>query len=606
MIVLILKTLQLAALLAWPIVALLLPVTLRGIPVTLQNVVAAFATRMLPAFLAIFVLLCTFVIIHSIIGNRIRSAKKRGILALFVTLGGPALWIVYQVNKNHLPEFFEAPSVLSNLAMLLAFIVLVMAGAAGLSRWMRSIERSRTMPSFVTALVLLLAAIAPIPLALGMRANAGPNVIILLVDALRYDHLSCYGYDRPTSKKNIDRLAADSIVFEQAISSSGFTKTSTASLFTGLAPHQHGVYWGDLIPDEAHLASDVLDPQHDTLAESLRDAGFTNVAWSHNPQIQDYMGFAQGFAKYEDFAGTIRQISESFMDWYNDFGRYTKFFTYMHYMDLHDPYRPPAHLDDLYGESAELYSELDFSNYLSWANDWSRILGQIRNGKRTISAADVRQLTADYDELIHAVDEDLGGFLDQLRNCGAYDKSIIILTADHGDGFMEHGFISHSTTPYDELVRVPLIIKLPESAHAGTRIAQQVGTVQLAETISDLVGAKSQNGARAPGFTHLLRVEGSDNAHGPEHTFVESAEALGIRTESWKVLYFVFQSRWEIYDLSEDPGEQHDLSASPPPDAAHLQALILEALIERENRQAGTVPLDEATIDALRSLGYIE
>ena len=590
MTVLILKTLQLAALLAWPVVALLLPGTLSGMPITLQNVVAVFATRMLPAFLAIFLLLCTFVIIDSITSDRIQSAKKRRFLALFVTLGGPALWFVYQVNRDHLPGFFEPPSVIANLAMFVAFIGLVTAGAAGLSRWMRSIEGSRAMPSFVAALLLLFAVIAPVPLALAMRANAGPNVIVLLIDALRYDHLSCYGYERPTSR-NIDRLAADSIVFEQAISSSGFTKTSTASLFTGLAPHQHGVYRGDLIPDESNIRSDLLDPEHDTLAESLRDAGLVNLAWSHNPQIHDYLG---------------RQMSEQFMGWYTDLGRYTQFFAYLHYMDLHDPYRPPEHLDDLYGQSTELYSELDFSNYFNWADDWARIIREIREGKRTISEADVRQLTADYDELIHAVDEDIGDFLDQLRDRGIYDESIIILVADHGDGFMEHGFISHTTTPYDELVRVPLIIKLPDSAHAGTRIPQQVGTVQLAATISDLVGGEPRSGHRRPSFAHLLRNEDPDGTDGPEHIFVESNEVLGIRTDSWKVFYFVFESRWEIYDLSEDPGEQHDLSASPPPDAAPLQARVLEALEERESQQAGTVPLDDATIDALRTLGYIE
>jgi arylsulfatase A-like enzyme len=441
--------------------------------------------------------------------------------------------------------------------------------------------------------------IVPMGAAIGVRRAAGPDVIVLLIDALRADHLGAYGYGRDTSP-NIDEFAGDAVLFEQAISASGFTKTSIASLFTGIDPHSHGVFRGNRADTPTRITSDVLAPDFETVAEAMTDHGLFSVAWVMNPQLQDFMGFDQGFAPYNQDAGRFYQIRNGFLSWLSRIGRFGQFFAYLHVLDLHDPYHPPDEFNGMFGEHADLFSDVD----LSAPGAWSRLIREIRDGEREVSDLEVEQLRADYDAVIRSVDVQVGILLDALRAKGTYDDAIIVITSDHGDGFMEHGFISHSTTPYDELVRIPLLIKLPDSKHAGRRISEQVRAVDLAPTLLELVGAPEMKGV--DGRSLLPLVRDSSEADHPSHAFVEETGATGIRTESWKALYFLFEGNWEIYDLRADPLEQNDLSDDPPEEVQELQLLVLQAVEERSRREAGTVPLDEETVEALRSLGYIE
>lgn len=598
---------RLALLLTWLVItlAVLLPALVDGVPLTAANLVALFAAAAPSVLPAVLTTLCVCVLLIVLLGKIPMPGLLRGGLALATTLGVPALWVVFTINRRHLPGFFETISIVSNLAMLAAFLGFAFLGGVGLARWVNAIRADRGRPAWLTTAVLLLATAAPLPLAMAMQAKAGPNVIVLLIDALRYDHLSCYGYERPTSP-NIDRFAAESVVFDQAISASTFTRTSIASLLTGLHPHVHGVFRGIMQGGQVRPDADVLEAEHQTLAEALSDYGMISVAWVQNPQIQDFMGFAQGFARYTDWAGNIHMINEKFLSWQGGLGRFSRFFAYLHYLDLHDPYRPPAHVDDLYGQEVDLYEELDFANDGVWQDQWLKIIREINSGERPLSEAGVQQMRNDYDELIHAIDEALGRFFQELRDRGIYDDSIIILTSDHGDAFMEHGFISHANTPYDELIRVPLIVKLPGSAGAGLTVEEQVAAVDVMPTILDLVDAPPPRKSSGRSLEPLMMAGETEREDESSHTFVEFYKTVGVRTDAWKMLYFGHDDHWEIFDLRADPGELHDLSLSPPPEVAPLQALVMEALKERSAHQPKTVPLDEATVKALRALGYVE
>ena len=214
------------------------------------------------------------------------------------------------------------------------------------------------------------------PRTAGARPDA-PDVVIILVDALRADHLGAYGHARDTTPA-IDSLASDGVLFRQAISQSTFTKSSIASLFTGRYPYQHGVYWGSRTADPelpGAVTSDVLPARERTLAEMLRRRGLFTAAWVHNTHLRRFMGFGQGFVLYRDQAGDAARITRLATDWFDGPGRRYRTFAYIHYIDVHDPYRPAPPYDTLFGPYDDPYAGVDLA-------DWGEHLEAIREGRR--------------------------------------------------------------------------------------------------------------------------------------------------------------------------------------------------------------------------------
>jgi choline-sulfatase len=228
-----------------------------------------------------------------------------------------------------------------------------------------------------------------------------------------------------------------------------------------------------------------------------------------------------------------------------------------------------------------------------------------------VSAAEIETLRALYDEQIGFVDAAVGEVLDRLRRSGAYDDTLIVLTADHGDAFLEHGALAHSTTPYEELVRVPLVLKLPANRHAGREITVPVRLVDVLPTLLDLLGRRAPRGVDGCSLRPLL--EGEEAAWPVEcaTAVIEIAEdpglypAVALRTERWKYIHRDGGPD-ELYDLAADPGERTNLlAAEDPPGVA--EELRQRALAVAASRPAAgeRVELDAATIEELKALGYL-
>ena len=214
------------------------------------------------------------------------------------------------------------------------------------------------------------------------RAEGTPEtpIVVLLVDALRPDRLGCYGHSRPTSPA-IDRLAEDGVRFAQAVTASTFTKSSVASIFTGRYPFQHGVYWGSSRETPGAVTSDLLPESETTIAEALARHGYLTNAWVQNSHLRGFMGFDQGFLDYRDQQGPISRIHRLFGRFLAGPGRRYGFFTYLHYIDLHDPYRPRPPYDTMFrpagaGEG-DPYAGIDLAN-------WGTFLAEVREGKRAL------------------------------------------------------------------------------------------------------------------------------------------------------------------------------------------------------------------------------
>lgn len=552
-----------------------------------------------------------FVPIESVLARRLRPLPA----ACWAALIAGAPWVAaagWRLNR----AVGIRPSELTTLRGLLPNFALLVAAAAvllGTAWWFHRLRsgdstgQGRRAVYGVLGAVVILHAVLFVVFRTDVESKPRPDVLVLLVDALRADHLSAVGYPRDTTPA-LDSLAADGVLFRQAVAHSTFTKSSIASLFTGRYPYQHGVYWGSLERDGV-VTSDLLAPSETTLAEVLRDHGYLTAAWVQNSHLRDVMGFGQGFVDYHDQQGGIERIHRRFAPFLRGPARQAPFFAYLHYIDLHDPYRPEPPYDTRYGSYSDVYAGIDFAEWGAW-------LQAVRTGEVTLSDADVEQLRAYYDGQLRYIDDQVARLLERLKAEGLYDDTLIVLTSDHGDAFYEHGAVSHSTTPYDELVRVPLILKLPAGRFAGTEIDRQVRLVDVFPTILAAAGIQPPDGDR-PGcaLQPLIRAaaagEPVERDPACEVAVVEiaqdpdSAPTVAVRTEGWKYIHFDDRPD-ELYDLENDPGEWDNRIDRDPDEANRFLRLATDVVEARDRDPAERLELDDATIRELKALGYLD
>jgi arylsulfatase A-like enzyme len=552
----------------------------------------------------------TFLVIYTVVKRWFSSRLPANFAvpwaAAAVAAAPWALWGGYEVNRHRgirPSELLSAYALETNLSLVAMMAVVWVGICLGLKRAERKTEPVRRGWLFLPLVLLILLNSG---LAYAFRSpetKARPDVLVLLVDALRADHLGAYGYERETSPA-IDSLAQDGVLFSQTIAQSTFTKSSIASLFTGRNVYQHGVYWGSHKENPQHITSDLLSLEEHTLAEHLATAGYLTSAWVQNSHLRGFMGFSQGFVNYQDQQGSIATIHRRFFRFLKTGARRYPFFTYLHYIDLHDPYRPPAPYDTLFGTFEDVYSGVDFSN-------WGSYLKAVREGRQQLSAQEVEQLRAYYDGLIRLVDDELARLFAELKRSGLYDQTLIILTSDHGDAFLEHGFISHSTTPYEELVRVPLIVKFPKGVHRGQRVEEQVRLVDVMPTVLALAGVEEDLEGVAgcsllPLLGESLDLRSPDCTHAVSEIAEEGREpTLAVRTSRYKLIRFAGGNE-ELYDLEKDPGEQNPIVALEDPTVEELRniaGLVTEA---RKREETDTIVLDEQQIKELKALGYLD
>jgi len=384
-----------------------------------------------------------------------------------------------------------------------------------------------------------------------------PLVVVYLVDTLRADHTTPYGYARDTTPE-LQRLAADAVVFEQAISHASWTKPAVASVFTSLLPGRH----------RAVQLRDQLDPGHVTLAEMMEAKGYATGAAVANSVIYGQgTNFEQGFdvyfglhgegdrpSKLVEAAGVV-DAALRFLDARRGFPT----FLYVHTMDPHVPYAPPAPFDRKY----EPHPTPDHP-----AVDPRSDYKEPRDRERMI---------AQYDGDVAYGDQEFGRFVRELRARGLYDRALIVFTADHGEEFLDHGQWTHGKSVFDELIHVPLVVKFPGQEGAGSRVAQQVQLVDILPTVlqsQDLPVPEPPHIAGRP-LQALLR------GRTPEPPAVAEIShrgfvAHGMRTSRDKYVRRFSPDDDELYfDLVRDPGEKVNRA-----DDASRRVQLLKAGVE--------------------------
>lgn len=312
----------------------------------------------------------------------------------------------------------------------------------------------------------------------GRPAPHRPNLLIVCVDALRADALGTYGSTSGATPM-IDRIAAESVVFENAFSVASWTKPTVPTILTGLYPSQHGV----LVNRKE--TTDILADRIVTLAERLSAAGYQTGAFVENAQLNARSsGLNQGFSVYEEELGDALHVTHRFLRWLER-GDRRPFFAYVHVLDPHLPYRPEGTAS---GAALTTRARLDSVEWGMNTNNWRLLRSAVREGVVKLGPDDALTLRGLYDGEVAFTDAVLGRLFDLLKVRGYLQSTLVMITADHGEGFLEHGKLDHGYGPYDELIHIPLIVHLPGNGGTGRRVHTQVSQVDITPTILDAAG----------------------------------------------------------------------------------------------------------------------
>ena len=476
---------------------------------------------------------------------------------------------------------------------------------------MRQVDVPRTAGRVLAAgavLMLLAAATAcgPVGSTTAPAATAArPSVLIVVVDALRADRVGAYGYPLETTP-TIDRLAADpdAVLFRHHYVQGTWTKTSTASLFTGLFAFQHGVMEGHEPTKEGQerfFTTQVLDGSFETIAERLKGVGFSTFGVTKSRHLLAEYGFGQGF---EQFFGPHQTSSEGKrVDKVLEIVARAEapFFGYLHLAGPHHPY-PPSSRDEAfmkrhgfpYDEAARMAAGVSFHT--------AEIKDRINDGPLRLTPDDVKVLNLVYDAATRRVDERfVADLVEGLVKLKVYDNTLLIVTADHGEELYDHAGYSHGHALWEEVIHVPLIVKFPRGKRPAG-LPREVGFVT--RSIDLYPSILAFDGQRIP-----PELPGEDifDGGGPRFAFSERKGEWALIAEGYKLIEG--KAGPQLFDLAKDPGERVNLA---PGDAERLAMLRLVteglrhnvAVQPREADWIGT-ELDEEDVEALKGLGYM-
>jgi arylsulfatase A-like enzyme len=452
----------------------------------------------------------------------------------------------------------------------------------------------------VGCLVLALALVpfslqATVPL--HRRADPGaPNILLISIDSLRADHLHCYGYPRATSP-HLDALAAEGARFETVISPTSWTLPAHMTLLTSLPPEKHGV-----ITNHLRLASGI-----ETIPQHMQRSGYATAGFVSTTYLDGLYGFSRGFDVYDDYtilrvagaksrkAVTSGMVADHAIRWVEQHSASSPqqpFFLFLHFFDVHYDYNPPLPFARMFDRT-----------YRGPAT------GNVDLVRAGMQQRDVDHVVALYDGEIAWVDWNIGRVVAELRARGLLDNTIIAITADHGEEFLDHGQSGHFKTLYDEVLRVPLIIRYPKKVAAGRQVAGQVRLMDVAPTLFSLAGIRlphSRVATEARGLGCLLKPDAPAKATPLLPAFGDlKGEMASLRTADAKLIVNLRTHREELYDLARDPYEKHNIDGQNEAKADELRALLDRWRAASPASSNDEIELGNEEKETLKSLGYI-
>ena len=426
---------------------------------------------------------------------------------------------------------------------------------------------------------------APLDLGVSSRpaASRTPDVILVVLDTTRADHLSTYGYPRETSP-NLTAFARTALTFTEARSPAEWTLPGHASLFTGMYPSRHGAHFAGARSGPSILGRQRVFPlaeERTTLAQILRDRGYATAGFVANfANLDRHFGVAQGFEHYDDAPGvlfrptphvvhlarcvrptfarypfrTAPEINAAALDWLDRAPRERPVFLFINYLEPHCPLAAPPF------------------------DRWARVLrGAGREPPRALSthviparlsAAERAVFAANYDGQIAAMDAGLGGLFAALRARGRYDAALVVVTADHGELLGEHEQVGHGgRTLYEGLLRVPLVVKLPGHDAPRGEVTDPVQLVDVLPTVLGVVGAPVPADVQGQPLRRVAHPSYAEEDINPEFVAAYGRvydRALAALYDGPYKLIATSRGERMLFDLAHDPGEDDDLATRQP------------------------------------------
>ena len=428
-----------------------------------------------------------------------------------------------------------------------------------------------------------------------------PDLVLISIDTLRADHLPTYGSTRDTAPFVETALARRGVVFEHCISAATTTAASHMTMFTSLQPSVHAVREYST-PESRRLA-----PAAVTLAEQLRAYGYTNGAFTENAAIALMHGFARGFDNYREnksfrTEGHVERTLADGLAWLSRH-RHKQFFLFLHTYQVHTPYSPPPEYGSLFeGDGVDAHPDVP----PAWHPDL-------------------------YDREIRYTDDQLREFFERAEREGLLEDAIVVLTSDHGEAFLEHGFLGHGPAVHEEVLRVPLVFA-GAGIPAGRRVEVPVGLVDLMPTLLGLSDVPAPSGLMGRSIAGLVLGRGDAVPFWERTLYSEAWFTAGItasgrvkvaqptfsaRRGTHKLIRYLEGegARWVYYDLARDPGEREDRYDPDDSEVAQLhegleryaeQMKSLRIALEREQKLSVWPPLDPQRDEKLRALGYLD
>jgi len=423
------------------------------------------------------------------------------------------------------------------------------------------------------------------------------GIILISLDNLRADHLGVYGYQRNTSPF-IDSFAKESIVFNNAVVQSPWTLPSHMSIMTSLYPSFHGV----------RKYPNFLNDEEVTIAELLKEAGYETAAFTDGGFMAASFGFDQGFDIYEDQRIGIANILPKVKAWLNS-NKSSPFFLFIHCYDIHNPFNPPPPYNSMFH---------DFP-YTGRLLPSPKVFRAITKNKLKVNEDDIRHFIALYDGGIRYTDAMIGEFLTYLQNSGIMNQSLIIITSDHGEEFMEHGQFGHKQLHYRPMLQVPLIIHIPNYPKKEIRIQELVQSIDLLPTILDIVDLPAFPEAQGRNLFPLIKRHKSrlrrslwkvfhPFAKQPNISFSEN-----IQIDQWSIINNDYQmitnfktSSVQLFNLKADPMGKMDRAKDHGDITGQLFSKWEELHGTKSNNSLSLINLDEETSKQLEALGYVD
>jgi len=443
------------------------------------------------------------------------------------------------------------------------------------------------------------------------RGKQKPNVILIVIDTVRKDHLSCYGYNRQTMPR-IDDFAKDAVRFDDAIAASPWTLPSIASILTGLYPHNHQAGYAGKDPKTNQEGLTYLSQGAITLTEVLFQNQYQTVGIFQSPFMDPGLGLNRGFEVYNWEPGdnmqtrSASEVSDLAMEWLDKTRNKSQpFFLVLHYFDPHLAYAPPPDL--------ALPFTLKYQGKMKPPfNPSEPELEKIQKGQIKFSKEDQSFIEGLYNGELNYVDFAIGRFFDYLKFANLYDQSLIILTSDHGEEFWDHNSFEHGHSLYQELLQVPLIVRLPGGENKGLVIKERVSQVDIAGSVLACLRIES---LLRPNGKSFISMPGAVVKPMASRAIIAELNRIGdplqaLYRNEYKLILNRTTAKIQVYNLAVDPQEKNNLfgkkEAFPPEMVDQFKGVAAGIAKQESEKKPLPAKLDPNTIQKLKALGYLK